>query len=177
MKNYNNELYHYGVKGMKWGVIREENETDEEYKKRVEDEKNKYAKQVTDSERNYHEQSSSGKKVSKLLLFNGGGRTYDMARSQGDGRIKSGLKEVFDLDYNKIPAATMTVGASAVSDILTQSGTANGEVYGALIRFGASILGAFTTASLNKKSREKGEITSLQQRHLVKKAAKNQNGK
>lgn len=132
-------------------------------KARINDIKAKAAQNQTDknvksnqSVRNYQEQTSKGKNfVTNLLLKPAGAQTYQMARSYGEGRVKSLVRSMLDINGARIAgiAASRVVG----NGVAGSTGDAKvGKVSGMVTNYGVQ------TALKDKN-------LSLQQRALARK--------
>lgn len=192
-----NELYHYGVKGMRWGIVNTDDTGYTSWQKRAlakrqvdidsfsdndptkQNLKNEYQKQgdayrrnnaaIRDAQR-YSSGKSTGKNVAKVALLNSGSQlTYDMARANGEGRIKAALRTILDINVSNLAGgaagAIARTGANAAAKALGANDFANA-------RFGDAA-SAVTSAAVNyavtKNMAEKGRVVSLQQRALAKK--------
>lgn len=138
------ELYHYGIKGMKWGIRRYQNPdgtlTDEGRRRYAKGKSaynyesaatRKYAKKYGTDSTKYKKSAELDKKIAEeyrrdttvdrvagtLFLGGTGYNTYKMSRATGRGKVNSFLRSVFDVT----PESLVSVGAGAAGAALGQA--------------------------------------------------------
>lgn len=215
--NDGTELYHYGVKGQRWGERRYQNPdgslTEEGrrhygvgssvrtfgergYVSRASrnpnySEKNRVANQEYDKKiTQYYDKTSGGKAVLKKMLMGPAGEmTYNMARAAGEGRFKSYLRNIFDLNGGRILGSIAgaevanLIGGQALKSV-AKSIISRGEDYDtkdlvkdlgktALGIVGGSIAGGVVNKAIQRRSVKSGRELSIQQQLLRRKATSN----
>lgn len=139
------ELYHHGIKGMKWGVRRFQNpdgsltdagrarygkgksrfnyesETTRKYAKKYGSDSDRYKKSQELDEKmaaNYRNSSTGGRIARSLLLGSTGENTYQMARATGRGRVESFVRAALDVNAERaISLATSLAAGAAVKHV------------------------------------------------------------
>lgn len=177
---YNDELYHHGVKGMKWGYRKSylydkkrgaRSESASSYSGKERQRALNYDKRV----REYQSKQSSGKIAAKGLLLGSSSnvRTYDMARAAGHGRVRSASKSVFDINAGTIVGniGGMAVG-NAVGAALSKKMNTNDPRVIRTVRAVSTIGGMAVGDLIGRHANKTGSNISLQQRGLMKRQAK-----
>lgn len=98
---YENELYHHGVKGMRWGIrklakdtVQGRISTNLKGRKNL----NGYQKMYKKAD-DYASKQKTGVRVAKgILLGNYGSLTFDVARSHGESKGKAIARALFDIN-------------------------------------------------------------------------------
>lgn len=174
---YGDELYHHGVKGMKWGYRKSylydkkrgaRSESANSYSGRERQRALDYDKRV----REYQSKQSAGKIAAKSLLLGGQEhvRTYDMARTAGHGRIRSALKTGFDINAGTIlggigGTAIGKLGSAALSKKMGNPNVARA------VQMASSMGGLLIGDLIGRHANKTGSNISLQQRGLMKRQA------
>lgn len=165
---YNDELYHHGIKGQKWGVRRFQNEDGS-----LTPEGKKEATRNMLSARDTHNANTSkGRRFGAALLVGLKGESdrsvYDISRASGEGKIKSALRSTFDIRKSDIMNVPLSV-------LIGAGGAALGKKYGFNInseknkaRLMAIARLATTAVDIGVTSHEhkKGRAATLQERAL-----------
>ena len=178
---YGDELYHHGVKGMKWGYRKSylydkkngaASESANSYYGKERQRALSYDKRVRD----YQSKQSRGKIAAKGLLLGSASnvRTYDMARASGHGRVRSALKSFVDINAGTIVGniGGMAVGA-AVGNALSKKMDTNDPRVTNAVRVASTIGGMAVGDLIGRQANKTGSNISLQQRGLMKKQAQN----
>lgn len=106
----------------------------------------------------YQAEQSKAKNIAKSIIFGETGRTtYDIARSQGDGRGKAFITSLFDLGFGSVADAAITE-AGTVTD-------PDGNKYTNLL---TTALGRAADYGISKLEKESNMAGSLQQRRLAR---------
>ncbi len=166
-------LEHHGVKGQRWGIRRYQNEDGsltDIGKKRYSGVAGKSNKDID----KYQSDTSSGKNFWKGFFVGFKGeqnrRVYDLARQNGEGRVKSLLRSSFDLGAG----TPITLGAAVTSTIVANKINKNstsfkGKIVADLVSFGITTVGRIIKAGISTGVRNKGKAASLQEKSLIKK--------
>lgn len=155
----NNELMHYGVRGMKWGKRKAQPQTNVQ-KARTSTSNNKL---ISQTER-YAARQSTGKNVAKqFLLGSGKTTTYNMARSMGYSRGKSAVRAILDLNASSIAglAAGTGVNYAAMNRTDSMELTKGQRLASQAVQLG-------TDYGLDYALRKSGRAGSLQQRRMMR---------
>lgn len=175
---YNDELYHHGVKGMRWGYRKSylydkkrgaRSKSANSYSGKERQRALNYDKRVRD----YQAKQSAGKIAAKTLLLGGQEhvRTYDMARTAGHGRIRSALKTGFDINAGTILARIGGTAIGGLGGIALSKKMDNPNVARA-VQIASSMGGLLIGDLIGRHANKTGSNVSLQQRGLMKKQAK-----
>lgn len=195
------ELYHHGIKGQKWGVRRFQNadgsltpegmkrygydsktglmskEGEKLYIEDTKANKRSHVRSMVNRSEKFNSNRTTGNKIGATLMTGWKGTSsrsvYDMARSNGEGVVKSWFRSAFDLKKSSL----LTIPASAlVSGGITALGNKTGmdpQTTRNLASGASAVTSILGDMAVTSHEHAKGRTASLQEEALLRKYEKN----